>query len=118
MKEESCPDHSGLMGAGALSGQMLRALALLAVLLLTPAAASAAGPVDVEPVGAEPVPRILDDTPEFCRSLAIRLATLPSAQSEPSRSLGEQGIRLCDEGHFRIGIAKLRRALRAAQDTH
>ena len=60
----------------------------------------------------------MDDTPEFCRSLAVRLADVPAAQSEPSRTLGEQGMKLCDEGHFRIGIAKLRRALRAAQDSH
>jgi hypothetical protein len=93
---------------------MFRASALLAVLLLT----AAAGPPIAEPTGVEAVPRILDDTPEFCRSLAVRLATIPSAQFEPSRTLGEQGIKLCDEGQFRIGIAKLRRALRAAQDAH
>jgi hypothetical protein len=84
------------------------AVPLLAVLLLT----TAAGPA------SEPVPRFIDDSPEYCQSLAVRLATIPAAQSEPSRSLGEQGIKLCDEGHFRIGIAKLRRALRAAQDVH
>jgi hypothetical protein len=91
---------------------MPRAFVLLAVLLLTTGAAGRAA----EPVEVERVPRIIDDTPEFCRSLAVRLASLPSAQSEPSRTLGEQGIKLCDEGQFRIGIAKLRRALRAAQD--
>jgi hypothetical protein len=35
---------------------------------------------------------------------------------EPSRSLGEEGVKLCDEGHLRTGVTKLRRALRAAQE--
>ena len=65
-----------------------------------------------------PVPRIIDATPEYCRSLAGRLAALPAARSEPSRSLGEQGVKLCGEGHLRIGVAKLRRALRAALELH
>jgi hypothetical protein len=78
----------------------------MVIVLLT----SAAGPT------AEPVPRIIDATPEYCRSLAGRLAMLPAARLEPSRSLGEQGVKLCDEGHLRIGVAKLRRALRAAQE--
>jgi hypothetical protein len=65
-----------------------------------------------------PVPRIIDATPEYCRSLAGRLAALPAARSEPSRSLGEQGVKLCGEGHLRIGVAKLRRALRAALEPH
>ncbi|MBD0273799.1 MAG: hypothetical protein ICV73_17960 [Acetobacteraceae bacterium] len=64
------------------------------------------------------MPRIIDATPEYCRSLAGRLAALPAARSEPSRSLGEQGVKLCGEGHLRIGVAKLRRALRAALEPH
>jgi hypothetical protein len=79
---------------------------LVAIVLLT----AAAGPA------AEPVPRIIDATPEYCHSLAGRLAMLPAAQLEPSRSLGEQGVKLCGEGQLRIGVAKLRRALRAAQE--
>ena len=84
---------------------MPRPLRLLAIALLTSAASPATEP---------PVPYIIDATPEYCSSLAGRLAALPSAQSEPSRSLGEQGVKLCGEGHLRIGVAKLRRALRAA----
>ena len=79
-------------------------------LLVIAAVTTAAGP------SAEPMPRILDATPEYCHSLADRLATLPAARLEPSRSLGEQGVKLCGEGHLRIGVAKLRRALRAAQE--
>lgn len=64
---------------------------------------------------AETVPRVIDDTPEYCRSLASRLAMQPAARLEPSRSLGEQGVKLCGEGHLRTGVTKLRRAMRAAQ---
>ncbi len=85
---------------------MRRPLHLVAIVLLT----TAAGPA------AEPVPRIIDATAEYCHSLADRLAALPAARLEPSRSLGEQGVKLCGEGHLRIGVAKLRRALRAAQE--
>ncbi|WP_380067542.1 hypothetical protein [Dankookia sp. GCM10030260] len=66
---------------------------------------------------AEPSPRVTTDTPEYCRSLVTRLAGLPAAQQEPSRSLGAEGERLCGSGHVRTGIAKLRRAVRAAQAT-
>ncbi len=84
---------------------MPRLLLLLVTAILTTAASPA----------VEPMPRIIDDTPEYCRSLAGRLATLPAARLEPSRSLGEQGVKMCGEGRLRIGVAKLRRALRAAQ---
>lgn len=79
---------------------------LVVIVVLT----GAAGPA------SEAIPRVIDDTPEYCRSLAKRLAELPAARVEPSRSLSEEGVKLCDEGHLRTGITKLRRALRAAQD--
>ena len=87
---------------------MFRPLLLLVTALLTSAASPA----------TEPMPRIIDDTPEYCRSLAGGRAALPAAQSEPSRSLGEQGLKMCGEGRLRIGVAKLRRALRAALEPH
>ena len=34
------------------------------------------------------------------------------------RQLAEDGMRLCDDGHPRTGVAKLRRAIRAAQAQH
>jgi hypothetical protein len=40
---------------------------------------------------------------------------MPAATQEPSRSLAVEGMRLCGNGHLRVGIAKLRRAVRAAQ---
>ena len=80
----------------------------LPLLLVTALLTSAASPA------AETMPRIMDDTPEYCRSLAGRWAALPAARQEPSRALGEEGARMCGEGRPRIGVAKLRRALRAA----
>lgn len=64
---------------------------------------------------AEPVPHVITDTQEYCGRLAARVAALPAAAREPSRSLAAEGVRLCGSGHVRTGIAKLRRALRAAQ---
>jgi hypothetical protein len=52
---------------------------------------------------------------EYCQELAARLAPLPRAADEPVRSLAAEGARLCETGHIRTGIARLRRALRAAQ---
>jgi hypothetical protein len=64
---------------------------------------------------AEPGPRITTDTAEYCGSLAARLAAMPAARTEPSRSLTAEGVKLCGSGHVRTGVAKLRRAMRAAQ---
>ncbi|WP_431283235.1 hypothetical protein ACQW02_00065 [Humitalea sp. 24SJ18S-53] len=64
-------------------------------------------------VRAETV-RVTTDSPEYCASLSQRLAVAPGGATEPARSLGEEGRRLCDTGHLRTGIARLRRALRAA----
>ena len=77
-------------------------------LVVIAALTSAAGPA------AETMPRFIDDTPEYCRSLAGRLAALPAARAEPSRSLGAEGVKLCGDGHVRTGVTKLRRAMRAA----
>lgn len=67
-------------------------------------------------VAAESSPvRVTTDTYEYCSVLAQRLAALPQSREEPARSLGEDGQRLCSSGHVRTGVAKLRRALRAAQ---
>ncbi|MDN3564307.1 hypothetical protein ACFQY5_22910 [Paeniroseomonas aquatica] len=68
-------------------------------------------------VSATAEPRVTTDTAEYCGSLVTRLAGMPAATREPSRSLMAEGVRLCDNGHVRTGIAKLRRAMRAAQAT-
>lgn len=71
------------------------------------------------PLGAvaatEPPVRVTTDSSAYCMELATRLASAPRSGEEPARSLAEEGQRLCETGHVRTGIAKLRRALRAAQ---
>lgn len=78
----------------------------LSVLLFAAAGASAA---------TEPPIRITTDSSAYCQELAARLAAQPQGQLEPALSLGAEGKALCATGHVRSGIAKLRRALRAAQ---
>lgn len=63
----------------------------------------------------EPVARVTTDSREYCTELAERLATLPGGREEAVRSIAEEGLRLCDKGHPRAGVAKLRRAIRAAR---
>lgn len=64
---------------------------------------------------AEPVARVTTDSREYCAELAERLAALPASRAEPARSIAEEGLRLCETGYPRVGVAKLRRALRAAR---
>jgi hypothetical protein len=59
--------------------------------------------------------RVTTDSAAYCGELAVRVAAQPGASQEPVRSLAAEGKRLCDTGHVRTGIARLRRALRAAQ---
>jgi len=88
----------------AVCGRMLSFLSPSAVLLVLAVSAT-----------AEPRPRLTTDSVEYCSTLAARVAGLPKAREEPSRTLAAEGVKLCDDGHVRSGIAKLRRAVRAAQ---
>ena len=83
----------------------MRSLPILALVLAVPALAT----------GEEPPARITTDSRDYCRELALRLAPMPGAATEPARSLAEDGMRLCENGHPRSGVARLRRAIRAAQ---
>lgn len=65
--------------------------------------------------GGEPMPRVTTDSREYCIELADRLGTMPGARDEAVRRLAEDGMQLCNTGHPRTGVAKLRRAIRAAQ---
>ena len=89
-------------------------IALLLPLLLSVLAALA--PVTVAAATEQPL-RVTTDSSAYCVELASRLALQPGGRQEPARGLAEEGRRLCDTGHVRTGIAKLRRALRAAQAT-
>lgn len=78
-------------------------------LLLLPLAAVAPLPVQAElPL------RMTTEGAEYCQTLIARLGSSPNAMAELPRFLGEEGRRLCAAGRYRLGIAKLRRALRAA----
>ncbi len=90
---------------------MVAAMVRLPILVLVVAAPTFAA-------GAEPMARITTDSPDYCRELAQRLAPMPGARSEPARSLAQDGIRLCETGHPRSGVARLRRAIRAARLGH
>jgi hypothetical protein len=59
--------------------------------------------------------RVTTDSSAYCTELAARFAAQATVSPEPVRTLAEEGQRLCDTGHVRTGIAKLRRALRATQ---
>ena len=64
---------------------------------------------------AEQPVTVTTDTQEYCSILGARLSVLPEAQLEPARSIGADGRRLCESGHVRAGVARLRSALRLAQ---
>jgi hypothetical protein len=84
---------------------MLRFVPLVLVLLAAPAALPAATEMPV---------RVTTDSGAYCQELLVRVASQPNPGSD-SRILAEEGKRLCETGHVRTGIAKLRRALRATQ---
>ncbi|MCQ4161461.1 hypothetical protein NON00_16195 [Roseomonas sp. GC11] len=81
---------------------LLRLPCLMALLLATMPAA-----------GAEL--RLLTPGLAYCDELSARYARLPRARQDIARSLAAEGARLCREGNIRTGVARLRRALRAAQ---
>lgn len=86
--------------------------ALLFALLALPLAL---GTAPRAAVGGDGPVRVTTDSNAYCAELALRLAAQPQGRIEPVRSMAEEGERLCETGHVRTGIAKLRRALRAAQ---
>jgi hypothetical protein len=73
-----------------------------------------ATPIDSVAAKDHPV-RVTTDSVAYCRELAERVASHPAATADEVRSLAAEGQALCDTGYVRTGIAKLRRALRAAQ---
>jgi hypothetical protein len=67
------------------------------------------------PVLADEPLRVTTDSATYCGELALRVSAQPGSRQEPALSLATEGKRLCETGYVRTGIAKLRRALRAAQ---
>ena len=62
------------------------------------------------PGSAEQPLRVTTDSFAYCGELAQRVSAQAAAQQEPTRRMAEEGQRLCETGHVRTGIAKLRRA--------
>ena len=83
--------------------------------ILMLAALSSGAPADPAPSGAGGW-HVRPDSREYCGELSARLSRLPGGRDEPSRTLGQEGARLCESGHVRTGVAKLRRAIREARD--
>lgn len=71
--------------------------------------------IGVLPIQSDRPLRVTTEGAEYCQTLATRLAASPQATSEVPRALGDEGRHLCAIGQYRTGIAKLRRAIRAAQ---
>lgn len=86
----------------------MRVLLFLPVLLLLWHGAPAHG------LAGQPV-RVTTDSVEYCRQLANRTAGFPQPRPVGEAREVEQARRLCESGHPRSGIARLRRLLRAAQ---
>lgn len=89
---------------------MAHALAMPAMLALPMVAIFLALPVGGEAGGL----RVTTDGAEYCAALSERAEGLRNPPPS-SVTLAEEGRRLCATGHVRTGIAKLRRAIRAAQ---
>jgi hypothetical protein len=67
------------------------------------------------PVVGQPPQLVTSDTPEYCLHLMDRVSEMVrAAGSPPPREvtfLSGEGQRMCDQGHTRGGIMRLRRAL-------
>ena len=83
-----------------------------------------AQPIEPElpPAQADAPPaRVTSDSPEFCAQLAGEVrdeerARQPAPVPEEVRMLGQEGSRMCSEGHLRPGIMRLRRALQILKE--
>lgn len=62
---------------------------------------------------AQPL-RVTSDSIAHCLVLQERLAAAPAAARGTPARLADEGRQLCETGHPRTGVAKLRRALRLA----
>lgn len=72
---------------------------------------------DPQPTQTDASPdRVTSDSPEFCARLADQLRHAvherrPAPVPQEVRALGQEGNKMCEEGHLRPGILRLRRAL-------
>ena len=68
-----------------------------------------------------PPARVTSDSPEFCAQLAGEVrdeerTRLPARVPADARALGREGQKMCEEGHVRPGILRLRRALQILKE--
>ena len=59
--------------------------------------------------GEDPM-TVTSDTPEYCLTLAETMRT-KGAMSEHAHMLWQRGRAMCEQGHIRGGLARLRRAI-------
>ena len=65
-------------------------------------------------LGQDHPARVTSDTPEYCAELQTMvraLLTRAPAPSQEASTLSVEGRRMCDQGHTRGGIMRLRRAI-------
>ena len=70
---------------------------------------------------APPLPRLMTDRADYCAHLYNEMMNLERARpsaSPDARALADEGVRMCDRGHYRGGVARLRRALVLLRDGH
>jgi hypothetical protein len=85
------------------------ALVLTLPLALGPPAALSQSPPQAPP----PPLRVTTDTPEYCDTLAGRIAAERQAHPRPMpevQQLAQEGQHMCDTGLVRAGLLRLRRA--------
>ena len=95
----SCPAHAGCNPTAADCWIMQKAVVLSASLLLAASLCSADGPMTVT-----------SDTKDYCINLASRLDAT-SDMPPHARALWERGRSMCEAGHIRGGLFRLRRAM-------
>ncbi len=71
-------------------------------------------PVPPPPPPPMTTPRILNDTPEYCAELmesVERIRNRMPIVSDEALTLANEGAHMCQIGHYRPGVARLRTAL-------
>ena len=87
---------------------LLAGVAVLAPLGITGAAR--AQPLD-QPMDNVPPPHLTTPTADYCAHLNREVGRQPGPPQPSARTLAEEGARMCDRGHYRGGVVRLRRAL-------
>jgi hypothetical protein len=92
---------------------MLTIRTLAVALMVGVGATTASSQTAPPPPSGAPV-RVTSDTPEYCETLAQRVARAEQARPNAPRQveeLAEEGHQMCNTGLIRGGLVRLRRAL-------